>query len=402
MRRVRRTYQGNEMSLNILRGNSVPHWRFVMLAAAFFLPLLKGCTEAPKPAAAPPAKIDGESITFAKGSPQLASLILEAAVQREAGTIRLNGRLSWNEDHTVRMFTPFAGRVGSILVQPGDQVRQGQNLALIASPDFGQAQAETRRAQGEIAFARQNLARVKDLHENGVAATKELNAAEADYARAEAEFKRTEARLKMYGGGGDIDQSYSLKSPLGGVVVEKNINPGQELRPDQMVANAPALFVITNPASLWVLLDAAEKDLPSLAVGSNLSVHVPVYPNDVFKAKIATISDFLDPVTRTIKVRAVIENTARKLKGEMFITAEARSAQGSVVKVPVRAVMFQGGRYYLFVEDGEGRFVRREIVTGDTDEGYVTVLSGVEAGKRVVAEGALLLQQILQPRRVVK
>jgi cobalt-zinc-cadmium efflux system membrane fusion protein len=64
--------------------------------------------------------------------------------------------------------------------------------------------------------------------------------------------------------------------------------------------------------------------------------------------------------------------------------------------------MFQGGRYYLFVEDGDGRFVRREIVTGDSDEGYVTVLSGVEAGKRVVAEGALLLQQILQPRRVVK
>ena len=169
-----------------------------------------------------------------------------------------------------------------------------------------------------------------------------------------------------------------------------------------MVANAPALFVITNPASLWVLLDAAEKDLPSLAVGGILSIHVPVYPNDVFKAKIATISDFLDPVTRTIKVRAVIDNTSRKLKGEMFITADAKSAQGSVVKVPARAVMFQGGRYYLFVEDGEGRFVRREIVTGDSDEGYVTVLSGVEAGKRVVAEGALLLQQILQPRRVVK
>ncbi len=185
------------MSLNVLRGNPVPSWRFVMLLAAFFLPLFTGCTEAPKPDVAPPAKIDGESITFAKASPQLASLILEAAVQREAGAIRLNGRLSWNEDNTVRMFTPFAGRVGSILVQPGDQVRQGQNLALIASPDFGQAQAETRRAQGEIAFARQNLARVKDLHENGVAATKELNAAEADYARAEAEFKRTEARLKM-------------------------------------------------------------------------------------------------------------------------------------------------------------------------------------------------------------
>lgn len=390
------------MSLMVLRGNTMSRWRLGLMSAALGLMLSSGCSEAPKPDAAPQARIEGESITFVKGSPQLASLVLEAAVQREASAIRLNGRLSWNEDNTVRMFTPFAGRVGSILVQPGDPVRHGQPLALIASPDFGQAQAETRRAQGEIAFARQNLARVKDLHENGVAATRELNAAEADYARAEAEFKRTEARLKMYGGGADIDQSYALKSPLGGVVVEKNINPGQELRPDQMVANAPALFVITNPSSLWVLLDAAEKDLPSLRVGGTLNIRVPIYPNDVFAAKIATISDFLDPATRTIKVRAVIENNSRKLKSEMFVTAEAKSAQGAVIKVPSRAVMFQGGRYYLFVEDGEGRFVRREIVTGDSDEGYVTVVSGVEAGKKVVAEGALLLQQILQPRRVVK
>ena len=151
-----------------------------------------------------------------------------------------------------------------------------------------------------------------------------------------------------------------------------------------------------------MLLDAVEKDLPNLKVGSSLKIKVPTYPNDEFQAKIAAISDFLDPVTRTIKVRAVIDNTARKLKGEMFINAEAKSSQASVIKVPARAVMFQGGRYYLFVEDGVGRFVRREVVTAETDEGYVSIASGVAAGQKVVAEGALLLQQILQPRRIVK
>ncbi len=384
------------------RGISAALPRRATLVAAAAFALLAACSEAPKPEAPPAAKIDGESITFAKGSPQLASLILDTAVQRPASPVRLNGRLSWNEDRTVRVFTPFAGRVASIAVQPGDHVKQGQTLAVIASPDFGQAQAEARRAKGDHAFAQQNLARLKELHANGVAAGKDLNAAEAEFARAEAESRRAEARMKLYGGGSEIDQTYSLKSPLTGVVVEKNINPGQELRPDQMVANAPALFVVTNPSSLWVLLDAAEKDLPSLKAGSTLVVKVPSYPNEVFSAKIAAISDFLDPVTRTIRVRAVIDNSARKLKGEMFINAEASSAMGSVIRVPTRAVMFQGGRYYLFVEEGEARFVRREVVTGDTDDGSVTILSGVEAGKKVVAEGALLLQQILQPRRVVK
>jgi cobalt-zinc-cadmium efflux system membrane fusion protein len=372
---------------------------FLCVTASF---MMTGCGEAPKPEAVPAAKIEGESVVFPKGSVQLAALVMEVAVERPASPVRLNGRLSWNEDRTVRVYTPFAGRVATILVQPGDAVKQGQTLAVIASPDFGQAQAETRRAQGDFAFARQNLARVKDLHENGVVAAKDLNAAEAEFARSESEIRRAEARLKLYGGGSEIDQTYGLKSPLTGVVVEKNINPGQELRPDQMASNAPALFVITNPSSLWVLLDAAEKDLANLAVGSSLTIKVPTYPNDEFTARIASIADFLDPVTRTIKVRAVVDNTARRLKGEMFINAEAKSRRGSVVMVPAQAVMFLGGRYFLFVEEAEGRFSRREVVTGDAEGGLVTIESGVAAGQKVVAEGALLLQQILQPRRVVK
>src|SRR6185369_2264294 len=100
----------------------------------------------------------------------------------------------WNEDKTVRVYTPFAGRVGRILAQPGERVRAGQPLAEIASPDFGQAQAETRRAQGDFALAQQNLARVKDLHQNGVAPAKDLHTAEAEFARAESELKRTQAR----------------------------------------------------------------------------------------------------------------------------------------------------------------------------------------------------------------
>ena len=376
-----------------------PYLTFAFAAALYWL---AGCSEAPKPAAVPAAKLDGEAIIFPKDSPQLKSLLMEVAELRPSSVLRLNGRLSWNEDRTVRIFTPFAGRVSSILVQPGDNVRQGQTLAVIASPDFGLAQAETRRAQGDFALAQQNLARVRELHQHGVAAAKDLNAAEADFARAESESKRTEARLKMYGGGSEIDQTYALKSPLAGVVVEKNINPGQELRPDQMTSNGPALFVITNPASLWLLLDAAEKDLASLAVGGVVSVQVPAYPKGEFSAKVVSISDFLDPQTRTVKVRAVIDNSARKLKGEMFVNAEIKSTHASVIKVPSRAVIFQGGKFFVFVDEGDGRFVRREVVTGDTDEGYVTIESGLAAGQKVVAEGALLLQQILAPRRVVK
>jgi cobalt-zinc-cadmium efflux system membrane fusion protein len=370
-------------------------------AAMLVVALIAGCDKTAKTEAVPEAKVDGETITFPQGSPQLASLTSQAAIERAAAALVLNGRLIWNEDKTVRIYTPFAGRVGRILVQPGEKVQAGQTLAVIASPDFGQAQADARRAQGDYALAKQNLARVRDLHEHGVVAAKDLNTTEADYARADSELQRTQARLKLYGGGTQVDQSYALRSPLGGVVVEKNINPGQELRPDQMGAGVPALFVITDPDYLWVLLDAAEKDLPHLKVGKLIKIRAPAYPDAAFDAKITAVSDFLDPTTRTIKVRADLSNAQRMLKGEMYVTASVNGATGMMLQVPTRAVFFQGGRHFVFADGGGGKFVRQEVKIGDSSEVNITIISGLQSGQKVVSEGALLLQQMLQPRRVV-
>lgn len=376
--------------------------RFSGMAALLVAGLMAGCDNGAKVAALPQPKVDGDSIVFQPGSPQLAALASEAGVERPAAAAALNGRLAWNEDKTVRIFTPLAGRVDRILVQPGDKVQQGQTLAIIASPDFGQAQADARRAQGDYALAEQNLARVKELHQNGVAAAKDFNAAEADYARAESELKRTQARLKLYGGGLQVDQTYALKSPLTGVVVEKNINPGQELRPDQMGASMPAQFVITDPAYLWVLLDATEKDLPQLKPGKTIKIRVPAYPDTTFDARVAAVADFLDPTTRTIKVRASLDNSKRLLKSEMFVTAMVGNETAMVLQVPLRATFFQGGKYFVFIDDGKGTYLRHEVKTGDAYDGHVTVLSGLQPGQKVVTEGVLLLQQLLQPRRVVK
>ncbi len=371
-----------------------------------FAPLLAalaagGCDNTAKIQGPPQPSVAGESIVFAPDSPQLSSLSSAAAVEREAAAAILNGRLIWNEDKTVRIYTPFAGRVSRILAQVGEKVQQRQTLAVIASPDFGQAQADARRAAGEYALAQQNLARIKDLHAHGVAPAKDLNAAEADHGRAESELQRTRERLKLYGGGTQVDQTYALKSPLGGVVVEKTINPGQELRPDQM-GGMPALFVITDPAYLWVLLDAAEKDLPQIKVGKTIKIHVPAFPDAAYAAKVTAVADFLDPATRTIKVRAALDNPRRQLKAEMFVTAALNDDTVKVLQVPSRAVFFQGGGHFVFVDDGNGAYTRKKVETGDAYEGNVTITSGLQSGQKVVTEGALLLQQMLQPRRVVK
>lgn len=364
---------------------------------------LTGCGPRTENASPPEPRLEGESVVFPAGSAQLDGIRSRVITLQPVPPTQLNGRLIWNEDRTVRIYTPFAGRVERIMAQPGEKVARGQPLAVIASPDFGQAQAEAGRAESDYGLAEKNLARLRELESHGVAAHKDLQAAEADYARLRAELERARKKLALYGKAGtSVDQTYALTSPIAGVVVEKNINPGQELRPDQMIANAPPLFVITDPATLWVQLDATERDLPLLRPGKVITVSAPAYRDEKFPATITAISDFLDPVTRTIKVRALLDNTHRKLKSEMYVTAEIDADGHEELLVPAKAVFFQAEKHHVFIDEGNGRYTRRTVRIGDIRQNLIEILKGLSDGEKVVTEGSLMLQQTLQPRRIQK
>lgn len=365
------------------------HW-----AACAVLSLTAACGEKPAPPAAPKPQVSGSVITFPANSPQLAVLTVATVKDPAQGTLELTARLAWDENRTVRVYPPFNGRVVRIAAQPGDQVKAGQALASIASPDFGQAQADVGKAAADFALAEKSLARVKELFDNGVAPRKDLAQAEADHARARSELSRARARVGLYGGGASVDQSLALKSPLGGIVVERNLNPGQELRTDQ--SGAPALFVVTDPGKLWVNIDAREEDLPALVKGGRFTIKSEHVPGEEFEAMLNTVADFIDPQTRTIKARGSLDNSARKLKGEMLVTAQFAAAGVKAVTVPARAVVFTEGKHYAYVERGPGKFERVAVTAGVERKGALAVTAGLQAGQRIVTEGVLLLQQVFR------
>ena len=363
--------------------------------------LTAGCHEAKKAGDESPApKVAGEKIILPDNSPHIAALATEAAEASHVPVVRLTGRMVWDDDVTVRVFSPFAGRVTGIAVQSGQAVQPGDTLALIASPDYGQAQADTRKAASDFLQAERSLNRVKELYEHGAAPLKDFQSAQADYERAQSEKQRSEERMKMYGGGlKTTDQSYALRSPLGGFVVEKNITPGQEVRPDQMLANAPQffspLFVVTDPSRLWVLLDATEQDLPNLKPGQPIVIRARAYPGQEFKGKIDVISDALDPATRTVRVRGSTENVSRLLKGEMLVTVDLASLQPVGISIPSKAVFLKGEKHYVFLQEAPGQFTRRQIKIGPERDGKIPVLEGIQPGERVVCENSLLLEQMM-------
>jgi membrane fusion protein, heavy metal efflux system len=385
--------------LKIFNKNKYLH---VILLAASVL-MLGGCDKPPAAPPPPQARTEGESVIIPPGAQQTTGLKSLVINMQPVPPTHLNGRVVWNEDKTVRIYTPFAGRVERILVQAGEAVAKGQPVAVIASPDFGQAQSDARRAESDFALTEKNLARLRELEQAGVTPRKDLHAAEADQARAAAELARTRRRLELYGGGGrGVDQTYTLTSPIAGVVVEKNINPGQELRPDQAISNTPPLYTITDPATLWVQIDATERDLPLLTRGKTITIRTPAYAEENFPAQIASVADFLDPTTRTIKARATLANPSRKLKGEMYVTAEIDTSGATELLVPSKALYFQSEKNYVFIDEGGGKYTRRTVKAGDIRDSRTEILNGLKEGEKVVVDGALMLQQMLQPRRVQK
>jgi cobalt-zinc-cadmium efflux system membrane fusion protein len=332
-------------------------------------------------------------VVFAPGSPQAASITSAPIEPRREMTLRFNGRLVWNEDRTVRVFAPFAGRVTEIAVRPGDRVKVGQTLAVLASPDLGQAQSEARKAEQDSQLAQKNLARVKELFTAGVAPAKDLQAAQADVARTKADKERTLAKLRLYGKSDTVDQTLALKSPIEGAVVERNINPGQEIRPDNQ--GDKALFVVSDPSKLWFLLDVAEKDISLVKQGTEIIITTTSLGSDRIKGIIQYVADVVDPQTRSVKVRGTVESTDERLKAEMYVIAELKVPAPGGYLVPARAVYLRGEQQYVFVDEGNGRYVRRAIRPGPLTDGYQVVLEGLAATDKVVLDGSLLLERLL-------
>ncbi len=377
----------------------------VLLAAGLTLVSCRRATEAQaagEPVAEP--RVEGDRLILGAHSPQLTALQVAPAARAAAETLRLAGRMVWDEDVTVRIFSPFAGRVVAVAADAGQRVRPNDVLATLAAPDFGQAQADARRAATDLMLAERTLAREQDLLAHGVVAAKDVDAAEADAARARAEAQRAEARRALYGGDSlSVDGAFPLRTPLGGVVVERNLTPGQEVRPDQMLASDPELvrplFVVTDPASMWMMIDLPEPDVPSLAVGTPLRIYTRAWPDRVFHGRVALIGNEVDPATRTVRVRATVPNPDNLLKGEMpGDVGAARSARGDI-GVPAAAIVFADDGHVVFVEEAPGRYRRTSVRVGVQQHGIVPVHSGLSEGERVVTTGSLLVERLFEMAR---
>ncbi len=325
-------------------------------------------------------------IKYESNAPQLAYLKITAVEKAPVPAIEaLQGYITYNEDLTARITSPVGGRVTQIFAKVGDKTKSNQPLAAIDSPDFGQANADVMKAQSDLKLKQQSFERTKTLFEGEVIPKKEFEASEADLKQAEAEYQRALGRIKNYGL--SKENNFILSSKVAGVVTERQINPGSEVKPD----NATPLFIVSDPKKLWVNIEVPEKDLHKISLGQHLNIEASAYPNETFKAKVILIAKVLDPDTRRVVVRCDIDNTDEKLKPQMYIYATPLDGEENFPFVPNDAVITEGVKNFIFVERSPGVIEKRNIKI--VHQGHINsfISEGVHEGERVVTTGALLL-----------
>jgi cobalt-zinc-cadmium efflux system membrane fusion protein len=322
------------------------------------------------------------------------------------------GKIAFNEEFMTPVFSPYAGRVTRVIAKPGDSVKQGSPLLELYTPDLVQAQTDLvgnatavlAKARTVLSLARRSEERQHQLYLEKAGALKDWQQAQADVQNAESDVRAAEAallaardKLRAFGKSeadiarierGQTDRVVTVVAPLVGTITARKVGPGQYIRQD----NSDPLFVIADLAQMWMLANVYESDVPWIKVGQPLEVRVLAYPDEVFKATITYIGAAVDPATHRVDVRAVVDNRAQKLKPEMFATFRIiTNADMQYPAVPLSAVVRDGEKASVWAAQPEDQFVRREIKLGLEQNGYVQILSGVQLGEQIAAEGGLLL-----------
>lgn len=342
------------------------------------------------PAQALPAALPPGTITFAPHAPQLSSITVTIA---EGVALPISeplfGRIAYDENHTTRVSSPVAGRVTRLQAEVGDTVAVGKVLAVLDAPDLATAQADLQKARADEDRKKRAFDRAKLLFDAQVLAGKDYEGAVADAQQARAETQRAALRLKNLHAGDVQDSMFALRAAMAGTVTERQLNPGQEVRPD---LPAP-LYVISDLMRLWVIVDAPEAIAAKIREGTEVIVESEAYPGERFSATVEKVAPVLDPATRRIQVRCAVNNADRKLKPEMYVRVLFLPDHGNtqVFSLPNTSLYVEGLASFVFIETVPGTFMKRRVTVARTSGERTYISAGIKAGEQVVTEGAFLL-----------
>src|SRR6202167_3369212 len=310
-------------------------------------------------------------------------------------TLRLTGAVAYNAFKTTPVITQVGGPVTRILVVPGQHVTAGQPMLEVSSPDYSQLLDAYLKAADSSRLAEQNYARAQDLYQHHAIAQRDLEQAESDRNQARADLNAAEEGMKILGiknpatlATSPASAQIPVLAPIGGEVVERLVSPGQVVQAGQTQA-----FTISDLSTVWVLANVYQADLPLVRSGDDVAVQTDAYPG-TFHGRISYVSPALDPNTRTLQARIVVDNPGEKLKRDMYCTVTVTAGSiPNAIAVPDSSVLRDDNNQpFVYLATGANQFGRRDVEIGQSQDGQTQILRGLSPGERVVADGSLFLQ----------
>jgi membrane fusion protein, heavy metal efflux system len=313
------------------------------------------------------------------------------------------GSIDFNEDMAVQVFTPYQGRIIALFAKIGDDVKKGQTLFTIDSPDLLQAESTLIAAAGVREFASKNLDRLRDLYTTRAVSQRDVEQATSDAQTAEGNLRAARDAVRIFGkSDADVDRIIAERSADSTLIVPSAINgritardaaPGLFVQP----GNAPAPYTVVDIDTMWMLANVPEGDSPALKIGQPVQVRVDAFPGRLFDGRVTTIGATVDSNTRRVLVRSEVKDPQHELRSGMFANFVIRV--GGPTRSPAVAldgVVREGdGTMTVWVTADRRHFTRRLVKIGEQRGGYWQILDGVQAGELVATEGALFLSNEL-------
>ena len=310
-------------------------------------------------------------------------------------TLRLTGAVAYNAFSTTPVITQVGGPVAKILVVPGDRVKRGQPLLEVSSPDYSLLLAAYLKARDTFRVADKNYERAQDLFAHHAIADRDLLQAESDRIQAQADLSAAQEGMRILGipKPEDLEKSpisaqIPLLAPIGGEIVERLVSPGQVMQ-----AGTTQAFTISDMSTVWVMANIYQGDLAYVKDGDPATITTDSYP-DKFSGKISFISPALDPNTRTLQARIVVDNPGGKLKKDMYCVATVTAGTiSNAIAVPDSSILRDDeNQPFVYVASNSNQFGRRPVDIGQSENGQTQVLKGLSPGDKVAANGSLFLQ----------
>lgn len=339
-------------------------------------------------------------VTLTPEATQRAGIVVATVSEGRADlTLRLPGVVEPNAYKQVVVTPLVGGRITRVSVELGQGVRPGQTLAEIFSPELAEAETRFVSARAELDAHERELQRTEKLVEIGSASRQELERLHAEHTAKLTAVESARSRLQLLGvsaatianlgPGKDVGTVVTVPAPIAGVITERAANAGLN------VETSTKLFTVVDLSTVWIVADAYEKDVAHVHVGATASVTTKAFPDAVVRGRVSYIAPQVNAETRTAKVRVEVPNPRQELRLGMFADVSIDAGAGKLIPlIPRAAVQNVGNRTVVYLADPKqpGRFVEREVRLGNRSGNDVAVLSGVQAGDTVVADGSFAIR----------